>query len=96
MIGTASLYPAPFPENSRITPALRLMFMAVEPGLQRCEVESSLIGILQDLRLRGVLLATAPESAVPFYRRFGFELGQPAHSATGFRPRYFMHRTLAG
>lgn len=99
VIGAASLYPAPFPANARIIPAVRLMFMAVEPGLQRCGVGSSLIEwILQDLRLRGVrvLWATARDSAVPFYRRFGFELGETAHSPPGFRPRYFIHRTLAG
>lgn len=97
VIGTASLYPAPFPALPEVLPATRLMFMAVEPELQRRGIGSALIGsIVDDLQSDGVRLlwATARNTAIPFYRRFGFVVGHQSPTAPRQRPHHYIHLGL--
>ncbi|MGH7911869.1 MAG: GNAT family N-acetyltransferase [Candidatus Dormibacteraceae bacterium] len=98
VIGTASLYPAPFPNLPDVVPALRLMFMAVEPELQHLGIGSALMGsIVQELQARNVriLWATARDVAIPFYRRFGFIVGEPSLAAPNSRPHHYLHLPLS-
>ena len=98
VIGTASLYPARFPALPELSPAIRLRFMAVEPELQRHGVGSALMdSIVRDLQTRSVrvLWATARDAAIPFYRRFGFIVGDPSRTAPGQRPLHYIHLAIA-
>lgn len=94
VIGTASLYPTPFPSRPEISPAIRLRFMAVEPGLQRHGIGSALIhSILGDLQTQSarILWATARDVAIPFYSHFGFIVGDPIPTAPNQRPLHYIH-----
>jgi GNAT superfamily N-acetyltransferase len=98
VIGTASLYPTPFPALPEVSPAMRLRFMAVEPELQRHGIGSALMdSIVRDVQSQGVriLWATARDVAIPFYRHYGFIVGDPSPTAPGQRPLHYIRLAIA-
>ena len=86
LVATSSLYAVTCPLRPQAQPAVRLQFMAVDPMLQRRGIGSAvMIEILRRLRTTGAVLlwASARDTAVPFYRRFGFSTVE----GSAFTPR---------
>lgn len=97
VIGTCSLYPAAFPRRPDADPSIRLMFMAVEPALQRCGIGTALMRTaLRDIRAQQarLLWATARDAAIPFYTRFGFSVGDPLPVTPPGRPLHYIYLDL--
>lgn len=86
VIATASFYELPLPAYPDARRAVRLQFMAVDPLMQRRGVGSAVLAqALLRLRANGwpLVWTTARDTALPFYRRFGFTIvwwsGGPDH-----------------
>jgi ribosomal protein S18 acetylase RimI-like enzyme len=77
VVAISSLYRVPGPCRPDAQPAVQLQNMAVDSALQRRGIGSAVMAeIIQRLRAADAVLvwASARDTAVPFYRRFGFEI----------------------
>ncbi|MBO0838869.1 MAG: GNAT family N-acetyltransferase [Actinobacteria bacterium] len=77
VVAISSLYRVPSPHRPASRPAVQLQFMAVDPAMQRRGIGSAIMAeILRRLEATDAVLlwANARDLAVPFYRRFGFEV----------------------
>ncbi len=75
VIAISSFYPVACPLRPEAWPAVQLQFMAVDPALQRQGLGSAVITeAIRRLKASDAVLlwASARDSAVPFYERFGF------------------------
>jgi GNAT superfamily N-acetyltransferase len=93
VLAISSLYTVASPHRPDAEPAVQLQFMAVDPVWQRRGLASAVMAeIIRRLRERGTALlwASARDTAVLFYKRFGFktierglftppETGRPHH-----------------
>jgi predicted N-acetyltransferase YhbS len=100
VIAIASYYAVACPSRPGASSPVQLQFMAVDPVLQGRGVGSAVLAeALRRLRAKGATLlwASARESALPFYRRFGFTVvadSRVVPAATG-RPHYLILLDLA-
>lgn len=77
MAAISSLYNVPSPLRADVWPAVQLHNMALEPALHRQGIgRAVMVEILRRLRATdtALLWASARDSALPFYERFGFRV----------------------
>jgi predicted N-acetyltransferase YhbS len=93
VVATSSFYSVPCPLRPEALPAVQLQFMAVDPMVQDRGIGSAVMAdAIRRLKAAGavVLWASARDTALSFYRRFGFtvlegsafippETGRPHH-----------------
>jgi predicted N-acetyltransferase YhbS len=85
VVATSSFYLVPCPLRPEVQPAIQLQFMAVDPMVQGKGVGSAvLIEAIRRLKATDAVLlwASARDTALPFYERFGFTTAQES----GFTP----------
>lgn len=90
IVAIASFYELPFPADPHVQGAVRLQFMAVDPRMPRQGIGTAVLAeALTRLRAKGspLLWATARDTAVPFYRRFGFAVVRTLEDTLGPTPR---------
>jgi predicted N-acetyltransferase YhbS len=75
VVAISSFYVVPCPLRPEVRPAVRLQFMAVDPPVQKMGLGSAVM-TEAIRRLKGtdavLLWASARDTALPFYERFGF------------------------
>ena len=77
VVAISSFYREACPVRPQVPGAVLLQFMAVDPSVQRRGIGSAVLAeALARLRSSGTLLlwASARDTALPFYERFGFEV----------------------
>jgi GNAT superfamily N-acetyltransferase len=75
----------------------QIRYMAVEPAHQGQGLGGMMLQALeQDALRQGLpgLFLHAREPVIGFYRRHGYQLGEPTHTLFGAIPHYYMHRQL--
>jgi predicted N-acetyltransferase YhbS len=101
IVATSSFYPVACPLVPEAQPAFQLQFMAVDPALQRRGIGSAVMAeAIRRLRATHTILlwASARETAVRFYERFGFRTleGSGFTPATTGRPHLLIVLELQG
>jgi GNAT superfamily N-acetyltransferase len=99
VVAISSLYAVACPLRPEARPAIQLQNMAVEPALQRQGIGSAVMAeILRRLRITDAVLlwASARDTALPFYERFGFTSieGSGTTGQTG-RPHHVIELDLS-
>jgi predicted N-acetyltransferase YhbS len=75
VVATSSFYLVPCPARPEAQPAVQLQFMAVDPAVQRKGAGSAVLTeAIRRLKATDAVLlwASARDTALPFYQRFGF------------------------
>lgn len=101
VVGSASVYPSPFPHSEREEVAYQLRYLAVDSSLQRNRIGSNIMQAVEDrLRYLGVrtLWANGRDTALDFYQATGWNVveGSDHLSPETQLPHHLIVKTLSG